>query len=134
MKRVLKILSVACVFGAGCYATIAWPRLSPRVADLLEPAMRYLDAPQIAEARLAEVQAVQAALAMCEEQLETQRRAIADGQAREQHLMGDVATLREERDQALREARRAGERYAQLCHDIRALDLTGAPVPALAQE
>jgi hypothetical protein len=134
MRRVLKILSVACVFGAGCYATIAWPGLSPHVAGLLKPVMSYLESPQLAEARLADVGALKADLEICQERLDAQERAIAGARAREQQLEGDLVKLRDERDQALLEARRAGERYAQLCHDIRALDLTGSPVPALAQE
>ena len=106
MKSVLRILTVASVFSTGFYAAIEWPHLRSRSAAAIEPVNRFLQSPQLAEERLLEVRA----------------------------LSAELAEIRLERDKAILEARRAGERYAALCQAIRSLDVAGVTGSILVQE
>lgn len=124
MKSVLKVLSLACVFALGCYSAIEWPRLRCHAYALLEPMHGFLEAPQLAQARLAEIRSLHAEL--------REQQALAH--AREQELAEDLLEVRRERDTALLEARQAAARYATLCQAILALDGAGASVPALVKE
>ena len=134
MRSALRTLSIVCVFVAGCYATAAWPELRPRLARLLEPVTAHLEAAKLAEARQVEILALRADLARCQEQLDALECEVAAARLREQQLGSEVLATRQEHDQALLEARRAVDRYSQLCRAIRALDLTGDAVPTLARE
>jgi hypothetical protein len=105
-KSVFWILTVASVFATGFYAAREWPHLRSRAATAVEPVNRLLRSPQLAEERLLEVQA----------------------------LSAELATIRLERDKAILEARRAGERYAAICQAIRSLDVAGVTGSILVQE
>jgi hypothetical protein len=106
LKSLFRILTVASLFTTGFYAASEWPHLRSRAVAAIEPVDRFLRSPQLAEERLLEVQA----------------------------LSAQLTETRLERDKAILEARKAGERYAALCQAIRSLDVAGVTGSILVQE
>lgn len=113
MRRVLWLSSLLYAFGLGWYLANDWPHLQSHAEYVLKPVRRFLEAPQLADARLAEIQSLRASRVAIEDQLNARLR---------------------ERDMAIEEVRKAAARHAALCQAIQSLDLTGAALPALVQE
>ena len=126
MKSVFTFLFAACTFALGCYSATEWPHLRASADSVLDPMYGFVEAPSLAEARLAELRALEAEMTAVKHQHESLAAELAATQARERRMAADLDSTCQERDQALQEARRTDERLAAFCQAFRALEPAGA--------